>query len=195
MDDKNLISEFFYDGISRVIPGLTVIALYGRYILQNAFSDFRDASIVLVICIFLAAWVIGAIIEMVTFDPWAFLIRWLSKLMKWAIAKAKHHAIDKSKSWLEKTLLLPVHKIPDKLKDNPRRLRQIYKQGAEKIMFRCLWAISVFTYFKHPEPFWGIEWNPCFSIIGAVSFGLAYIFWWFAYRCNQKEKMIEITAT
>ena len=56
-----LLKEFFYDGIVRVIPGLIAIAFYGRVIATPA--DFHDAPITLSICAFLAAWLTGATIE------------------------------------------------------------------------------------------------------------------------------------
>ena len=51
---NELISEFFYEGIRRVIPGFIVIALYWPQPAQADFSSFTFIALILLI-----AWAVG----------------------------------------------------------------------------------------------------------------------------------------
>ena len=161
MSEPNLITEFFYDGISRIIPGLIVIAFYGRDIVL--LGNFKDASVALTICIFLAAWLIGVIIEVLTYrlgilflSPFLYLVRRFSKLSD----------LDK---WL--------HPECDVSKLNPgTTVRCIQKVFAEATMFRCLFCISIVNWFTKPEAFWNTKWSQFDSFYCTIVLLAAYCF-------------------
>lgn len=61
---NDLISEFFYDGIRRIIPGVVVIALYFHHEVVSVLRAYHDISVVIVsVCLLMVAWVLGFVIE------------------------------------------------------------------------------------------------------------------------------------
>jgi hypothetical protein len=63
---NDLISEFFYDGIRRVIPGLVVITLYYHKEVVKAFDIHHGLFFVMLNAgILLAAWLVGFVIEQI----------------------------------------------------------------------------------------------------------------------------------
>src|SRR5271170_4695030 len=64
----NLVSEFFYDGVRRIIPGLIFIGFYWSNVPCDIMERFGiDSSVyVLIGCIFILAWPVGFAIEQVT---------------------------------------------------------------------------------------------------------------------------------
>src|SRR5208337_3972554 len=179
-----LIKEFFYDGISRIIPGLVVIALYGRNIGMT--GDFHDASLMLNLYVIVAAWVIGAIIEMLTYFP-ALLVksprktphddkppsRW-ARVIDWFLPTFEHDAT------LSATRIEQIDRL-------------MTKKYGEAVMFRCLIAIFTFSYFSFyfwpPKVFWSIEWSKTYSTIGAVTsvFGWFYLKYTFPRKSKAKK--------
>ncbi len=157
---NELLQEFFYDGISRIIPGLVTIGFYGRNIVM--LGDFKDASVTLSICLFLAAWLIGAIVEILTIS----LPKFLLYLLKDWFSLSK--LVSPVESWLFPSYDFEVGKPPP----TEREKRKLF---AEATMFRCLLVISVVNYFAKPDFFWSIRWTQCDSIFGAIVFMVAWV--------------------
>jgi hypothetical protein len=169
----DLTTEFFYDGIARIIPGLVVIALYGRHIVMMALKDFQDASVVVGFCVFFAAWVIGVIIDILTFHPFVCLLK----------VAPRCNLIQR----------LQLHLLSDYDHKSMKELefrRQVYKAFSEKIMFRSLSAISLITFIWTPADFWTIKWNAFYSAFGAIVFGAAWLLWGFSCPRNKTTPVL-----
>ncbi len=134
---NELISEFFYEGIRRIVPGFFVIALYYHKEVVTAFDAHHAFFFVMLnACILLIAWVIGFMIEQIMNIPLAFLA---------AVLKNEFGLkyVDKQTNQSLK---------PDKDHEREKR-RQHYLRFAEKILCRSLWPIFLFAVFFAPEPF------------------------------------------
>jgi hypothetical protein len=135
----DLLTEFFYDGIMRVIPGLIVIGFCRVQFFMEDYFNFRDASIAGSFWIFLAAWLIGTIVDYLTYKP---LLQLLGLVKKWCkMPKSIRNFIES----LPKETILEVARFEKALQTAGLvTRRQYYKLLAEKIMFRCLWVIFFF---------------------------------------------------
>ncbi len=172
MDQSNLITEFFYDGISRLVPGLIVVAIYGHRLIETAFCKMNGASAMLSICVFLAAWLVGALIEMLTFVPFEFM------LTNFQLRFPRNNFLLNLKKEHLPIRVLVIKNAEDKPYERQLR-RQVYKLFAETRMFRCLFFISVLIYTFHQN----IEWKTSYSDYCVIS---AYIFafGWLHMRTN-----------
>ncbi|HXR47886.1 MAG TPA: hypothetical protein VN784_10650 [Candidatus Limnocylindrales bacterium] len=155
---NELLREFFYDGIARMIPGLIAIAFYGRPILLQ--GDFEHAALPLTICIFLAAWAIGTAIELFSFLPIDILLR--RKAKKSSKAKDVLNFLEPDYSTIPKTLTPPV---------NAETLSRRYtKAVAETTMFRCLSILFCLNLCLNPKAFWSITWNRYYDALTLAVF-------------------------
>lgn len=77
---NDLASEFFYDIIARIPAGLLVIVLFWRREAENVFHAHLDffSPIPFIACILAVAWLVGLMVEAITFVPIAYALRWLS---------------------------------------------------------------------------------------------------------------------
>ena len=67
---SNLISEFFQDFISRIVPGSVVIGLYSHESVKRV-VDGKDGTLLLSLALLVIAWVVG-----VSFDLGVYTLGW-----------------------------------------------------------------------------------------------------------------------
>ena len=172
---NELISEFFYEGIRRIIPGLIVIALYWHTEAERSFGAHKyfASGIVFVACVLWVAWLIGFVIGQVTVILGTSFLpridRWLDRFVKFPgvgpnrTTKSPHvESEGKSKKVV--------------LEENREKRRYRLLCVAEKEMSRSLIAIFVFASFKPPESFSNFYWeHPYYGIVGVIAFALCWV--------------------
>jgi hypothetical protein len=122
----DLLTNFFHEAISRVVPGLVFLALYEHKHLIAAFKAFGDSSIIFGLSILVAAWVVGLTIDIVSYIPVA-LIEWFDK------------------KYYQESIL---EEEPDS--DDEKKWIHYMKNKAQTVLFRSMFLISGFTLFVHP---------------------------------------------
>jgi hypothetical protein len=143
-DANNLLSEFFYEGIRRIIPGLVVVILYWH---TEAVTVFRTHHLYLhpylfIACILVIAWLFGFIVEAPMFGFFRFFLR--------CVGRNKYTKCNLTKflCWFHMLENSEVSKHTQEMQ------RRIYFDAASKTMCRCLWLIFFFASFvHHPETF------------------------------------------
>jgi len=193
---NNLISEFFYEGIRRIVPGLVVIAFYlGREPLR-IFGIFQNdlPSYAIVACVLLLAWLIGIIIEQITsfvahglwtfaailfgffFRRGIFVERWASVKRIWQ-NNDKPAEENKSKpplSRIRKWLCMSNAKSckGSDIAEKREKRRQDLFFFAEKVMCRNLAVVFLIAIFRPPDCF--LSYPYCYRLFG---FGIFFFCW------------------
>lgn len=178
-----LISEFFYDGIRRIIPGVLVLVLYFRKdatMVFDALTVFAKQNehyaFIIFIALFLsAAWLVGFAVEQIMFAI-------VSKIL-WSLAdKYKVPSSIRTKLGLNKS----VDDEKKKQKDitDTEALRECRRFNAllfaEKAMSRSIWGIFFFACLIPPEnirsqPYHGVMWSAAGFLIFFGSWLLAVL--------------------
>jgi hypothetical protein len=195
---NDLISEFFYEGIRRIIPGLVVIALYYHKEVVKVFDAHHDFFFVMLnACILLIAWLIGFVIEQIMAIVCAFTWKLGSKKGP----KIQEHSESDEKCeygwcknsilWIREFLQFEKSKLtPDNDEHKREKRRQGYLFFAEKTMCRSLWPIFLIAYFSPPEPFSNFPNIRCDSLYGIVVF-IVFLLSWFWAVINDRDLKIE----
>jgi uncharacterized membrane protein len=138
----NLISEFFFEGIRRIIPGLILIILYWHKEAENVFHNHADffSPYLFSVAVIVIAWLIGFTVEMLTYWTVAPPLKMLSRYNK-RICKILDHLMN----WGQNSDLQETDPI---LKLELRRQRYLYE--TEKIMSRCLFIIFLVAWIWPP---------------------------------------------
>ena len=169
-----ILTSFFHDGINRIIPGFVVIGLYFSQDAEKVFSQFNQQFYFAVVCILLAAWLIGFLIEAGTFNLWR-LLRWFCRKngSEWV-------CIEKAEN---------CGKIYDK--DDYVRLWEV-KAQAEGVMSRGLFLIFIVTLICPPNGFIGRKWNThqwfgvkglnWWSLVCVIGFGAVWLVSYLKFR-------------
>ena len=177
---NDLISEFFYEGIRRIIPGLVVIALYYHKEVVKVLDAHLDAhqymSIVLFVCILTIAWLVGLVIEEVMSlaaeGGWRYLGlgKCFLKIRRclWA---TKSESIEKRSEVKPASAQIPEILLLER-KDRKRTSQLCF---AVREMSRSLCLIFAFAYFLSPEPFSNIQRQTRFGIVGFFAFLFAWL--------------------
>jgi len=164
-----LISEFFYEAFRRIIPGLVALALYwhneagGVHIVRKLIRADKDFSLVVfIVCILVAAWLVGFVFERIT----TVLSIWLWKLVGRNILKSIRRCTQAGQIKHDET--------------NDEGRRQLYMFRAEKEMSRSLWVIFFLAGIVHfhRESILGIEFYS--RSIFYIGMTLAFFFCWIA---------------
>jgi hypothetical protein len=181
---NDIISEFFFDGIKRIIPGLVVIFLFADRLIGNVFSMFPDSSIILYSFILLAAWLIVTIAEVIPVVVILLPLKWLSPHYSWA-SDCFSQLLPSSPQAFSQNIEL-INEFQKENIEGPEirqrwwwySHRQIYKAFAEKVMFRSLSLIFLVTSFPwfYPESFSRIHWCWYYGVLGSIFFFFAW--WW-----------------
>jgi hypothetical protein len=160
-----LLTYYSSDVICRVIPGIIIIGLYGKHYVIRASQELPNSSSLLVVFIFLVAWLIGFMLDQVIFLLVAYPLEWLSKRPRW--------------SWVSSrcNILLPNNQPPAKehvtetksFHGKFRYMNGVMLKGGI-VLFRSLCCISVITFVWLPTIFSGVQWARLYSIIGAFVF-------------------------
>jgi len=153
---KDLLNEFFHEGISRVIPGVVVLVLYADRDLVNAFNAFNHSSVIFGLTTLVAAWLIGLTLDSMLYF-YFLLYRCIGK---------KPLAAFKEPTGGTKHL-------------------QFMKDEAEKIMCRSMCIVSFFTLFVSPTLFTHVKpelfsedqwiWQKGIELVAFTLFLTAYI--------------------
>jgi hypothetical protein len=175
---NELISEFFTDGICRLIPGSVFMALYGYDLIVRAHRDFSDSSVLLATCFFFIAWLIGVLWEIATSAPF-FIIFWSLKYFEYP--------------WLYNLFLPACKKIPSN-ETNPQAVdrraehRQCACLGALRVLYRVMIFISIFTYFSPPTIFQSDQWwHKSYGVYGIIIFSFGWV-WAFLSPIELRKK-------
>jgi len=149
LNSNDLLSTFSHEAISRVIPGLVVLTLYFHKYVVAALKLAHDSSILSILSILIAAWLIGAVIE---------------KLVNFVIIPVAKKC--------------GCSYLGDNVPEDGSQLMIYYlKYIAETAMFRAFWMISIVTVIVTPNIafFTEREWNKWYGIIAfAVNFYVYY---------------------
>jgi hypothetical protein len=208
---NELLREFFYDGICRIIPGLIIIGLYGRQLLLEANSALqnitKDHSLVfLVPCVLLAAWLIGVMVDIVTLWMaaasvtfgflWSVFFGFLERRHGLISLFKKLEFVQRFNRFV-KTLKPNLDKFRNScFVDDWQRItkpgadvecRQRMKQLAEKSFFRVMALVSLFTVYYQPPAFGGFKWNIDYGIYGSIVFFLGWL-WTFYWLKEWRER-------
>lgn len=181
---NDLASEFFYNGIAHIPPGLLIIVLYWRTETENIFHTHRDffsSPLLFIACVLAITWFVGLMVEAIILVPIAYALVQLSPHCKLA-------------SWLLKHLQsqTTAEDVEGKGKELKReKRRQGYFRSALTTMCRNLgvifsfaWLASLFAWFhppawfQPPEPFLNLHWCGIYSFVGF----LAFILMWFLQK-------------
>lgn len=165
-----VITVFFYEVINRIIPGVVFIGFYYSDEVDNAIHRFQNQQIFAALCILLAAWLLGIMLDAITWYPFMFA--------RWICAKCDCKLKD----------IIGEAKI-DKDVDNERehvRLKCI-KQQAEIVMSRSMLLISCFTLLNLPNGFISrySEWHSYYGWFGIFTFGSIAVYGFINARKTQ----------
>ena len=156
----DIIREFFHDGIYRVLPGGVVIFLYAWLQVIGAVSGSHEHAILMIFCALAAAWIVGVILGIITFDIPMLALKCLEKWLdcKW------YEALQARLSYKEY------------IRDDSPSGRRLQKIDTEKVFFRHMFAISLFTLACPPAFTAPFEWQWWYSLVGIIVFFSAWIF-------------------
>lgn len=176
---NDLIKEYFYDGIRRIIPGSLLIALYFDKFVDPNSGVLWGSSIVLWLCLLGLAWCLGVAIENVPYAPLVIskaACKWCkdwkrlpTRLQNWSL---------KLYGWLCWLLCDETDSVPGPTQIELWRLYQ--KIGAERVMYRSLGVIAVATICCAPAlPATLVQakiaWSRWYGVIGLVLALLFYL--------------------
>jgi hypothetical protein len=174
---KELIREFFHEFISRVIPGLVILALYQHKYAMDAFAIFCHSPILLGTSILVAAWLIGVILDNLVFAPFALMLTF----MEWLTRCIRVKWPSKCVKWLSKCVksLCEFFLPKDALSKNEQDRRLHLKDTGERVMFRGMIIICLFTkWVMPPTSFVDANlWRTKYWLYGS---GMFFIFWLWA---------------
>jgi hypothetical protein len=167
-----LISNFFYDVICRLIPGIVVIWLYGGEIFIRASTMLRGSSISLTVFIMLIAWVIGVTLDTITFAPFYYFPKIRQAFFPTEQQREMDAQFTKMLSGKEET-------------DAQNFLRlQLVRLQAEIVLFRVMMFISAFAIVLPPTILSDDKMiSHLYGVIGTFVF---FICWWFGRNLIKK---------
>ena len=162
-----LLSEFFRDAISRVVPGLVAIFILGQQFTATMPAKFNDSPTIFAFVIVVAAWLIGVMIDFLPVAVLGVAMRKLASSNSLKAGKFTRFLSRKAMEYHEKNLpvtprtheevlataLRTASRIKDQSQDAANRIlwdshRQIQKHDAEKIMFRSLFLIFLLAFIS-----------------------------------------------
>lgn len=175
---NDLVSEFFIDIITRVIPGFVILALYPDKLFDTVFLKFQNLTFLLIPGLIGAAWVIGFAIERITYVPFAIICFFRRKNKR-----SDHLIADRPYVDFFKTKHKAVEESFDYFKFNRRHQQKL---DGEKIFCRVMCAISLGTCIWLPTstllkcgqwPSMHVSGHdiPLYSLFGTLIFGAAWL--------------------
>jgi hypothetical protein len=201
---NELLREFFYDGICRIIPGLIITGLYGRQLLVEANGALQDITkdhslVFLVPCVLLAAWLIGVMVDIVTL--WLAAVSVALGFICYVFFEFLDRRYSLTSLFMKLGYVQRFNRFVGTLKpklDNYRNscfvddwqritkpgadveCRQRMKQLAEKSFFRVMAIVSLLTVCYQPPAFGGFQSNLYYGICGSIVFSLGWLwtFYW-----------------
>jgi hypothetical protein len=151
---EKIITIYFYEVTSRIVPGLVVLVFYFNEKVENAFCDYYHLNYIVIAGVLLASWLIGIVLDGIT----------------WGLYKViAMHRFRNAKS---KTIWFSKPKPNPNIKNTDINLRlQAIKEHAEEVMCRVLFLISVLSWCKSPVGHLENTWHWYYSVSGIVAFG------------------------
>lgn len=152
---NGLISEFFFEGIRRIIPGLVLIALCFHKEVVTIFEMHHDLFLVMLNAgVLVMAWVIGFTVEQLT----AIVVAIAFKICKGECVLRKIRGLLGIMQQPEtKSESMRPQPAPEEIKHKREMRRHHYLYFAGKTMCRSLFAIFLIPYIPYipnfPESF------------------------------------------
>jgi hypothetical protein len=171
----DLISEFFFEGIRRILPGVTVIFLYWRaeisHILDGRFfqqNQIFSSEYMLLFGLLSICWVIGFVLDAFPFAVWKIPQFLFMILTKYGLRSENCRRAQAQKA---------ADQDKGKNKSLQRENRRLgFLADAEKRMCRAMWLIFLYGVFlKEPDPIGGYKWRVPFSVYDC-SFNFSFCF-------------------
>jgi hypothetical protein len=172
-----LITEFFHEVLSHVMPGCVFLSLYFYTYLMRASALLNNSSTLLCFSILISAWLIGITIDMSVYVTMMFFLR----LLKCPIYRKTIHEFREHWNSFKKD-----RPIDQQFSQVLLKIHVLFHIG-EKVMFRCLATISFFTIFFQPKLFLHLFGNENYDLIGRCVSGiffLIYFFIWIWFEIN-----------
>jgi FolB domain-containing protein len=162
-----IIMAFFQEAINRIIPGLIFIGFYYNQEIKNAYYKYHDWYFFVVICILIASWLVGFVIDRGIWSLWSSFWKcpWLPQKISKLFSETKNDA----------ELLELFYDARDYV-----RLWSVMCR-AEVIMSRGLFLILLLTLKWPPNGYFAQQWHiyhfcwdfnySYYSLLGIVGFG------------------------
>lgn len=170
LNSNDLLSNFSHEAISRVIPGLVVLALYFHTYVVAALKLAQVSSILSISAIFIAAWLIGATFE---------------KLGNYLIIPVVENILAK---------ICGCSYCGDSVPEDARLLTYYLKYIAETQMFRAFCVISGVTVCIAPNLafFTKVEWHWWYGCI-AIAVNL-YVYLCLKFQSSYQKSQCETSS-
>lgn len=185
----DLLSEFFYEVIRRIIPGLAVVVLYWHKEALTAFNRQHEALLIIVFvaCVLTVAWVIGFAIEQLMFLIlsnffWPFMGEWALPVIR------KCFKVVLRQPSFGDQYYRGGGRDPSFEREERRFDALLF---AEKIMSRSLWGVFGFTCFKSVEGLSTEIWRPSYPLYGY----LVFFFCWLSTAINDYRLKVPVPIT
>ena len=168
---NDLASEFFYEGVAHLPPGLLIIVLYWRIETENVFHTHPDlfpSPLLFIACVLAIAWLVGLMVEAIIYVPTGFVLS-----RKYPCCKLWN----KQKDGLDTTANSVL---------NREKRRQFYFKVARIIMCRDLSVIFLYAWltefipwhplglFQPSEHFSNLHWKGYYFLGGFLAFALSW---------------------
>lgn len=176
----NLISEFFHEGISHIIPGLVIITLYWHSEAENIFhkhGHLFSSPLIFIACVLVIAWLIGLMVDAIIFVT----TRVFLKIFLRDFNGCKHE------KWLLSFLLNQnKNSTHNSNKADKHEMVEMRRQesfiSATIMMSRCLWFVFLFSLFRVPQLLPDFDWNRYHSFGCFSAFLILWV--WFKFSIN-----------
>ena len=151
----NLVSEFFYEGIRRIVPGLIYIALFWRQEAARLFAHHigqKEYPFVFSACILVMSWLFGFATEQILNSACVLIGRTEVGKNLLSRIRIEEDSPPSKENKDHKIVLPPWWSRPDNPKDPdlPKEMRRlVHLITAEKIMSRSLSAIFFWAWISH----------------------------------------------
>lgn len=189
---ESLVMEFFGESLSRIIPGLALLAMFEPTAIIKSYNIFHDSPFLFGIAFVMIAWLVGGILEAVSFLIPATVLRLINLNeplnIDWLEAQRKKHA-PKSLQWLcSKNVFQQIYKflMPGTANYEHDRKHIIFtKSCGERVMFRGI-AIICFVSFFHEPPLLSKLNFPWWRTAIAITFLASILAWLWAVFSRSK---------
>ena len=193
LNSNDLLSNFSHEAISRVIPGLVVLAFYFHTYVVAALKLAQNSSILCTLCIFIAAWLIGAIFEKLFNCLIIPMVKYVLKIKCDCFCSVDDVHANKAIFGFGKLAKIICSyrgdDVPDA--DDGRKLTYYLKYIAETAMFRAFSVISSVTMLIRPNLsfFTSVEWHWWFGFIAFVV--NVYLYWQLKFKSSYQKAPCE----
>lgn len=182
-----LISEFFDEAITHMMPGLLVTFLFAHRFILRIFHAFNNSDFALCLFLLLAAWLIGLTLDVTTVTFTYVAVR-VFKWLGWCTPEKKFSNCFRDhpptvKRHIELGNRLAKNFVQDSSVRRQflwRMHRQSFMVSAQQIMYRnlfCVFAATLVPCFLLPaacQPISPIHWHYWYGIVATIIFFAAW---------------------